>query len=138
MDGEFTVIEHLEELRRRALFSLLALILATAISIPFSPDILKFLKHPSGDVIDRLVFFGPEEAFLIYMRISVSVGLVIAFPVLLFQLWAFLSPAIEERFRKQALSFVFFSSLVFFLGCAFSYFILLPAALKFLLGIDNF
>lgn len=137
MDGEFTIIEHLEELRKRAIFSLLALILATALSVPFSPDILKFLKHPSGGAIDRLVFFGPEEAFLVYMRISVSAGLVIAFPVLLFQLWSFLSPAIGERFKKYAFSFVFFSSLVFLLGCAFSYFILLPAALKFLLNIGK-
>jgi sec-independent protein translocase protein TatC len=137
MDGEFTVIEHLNELRKRILFSLIALIFATAVSVPFSPEILKFLKHPSGGAIDRLVFFGPEEAFLIYMRISMTAGLVIAFPVLLFQLWRFLAPAIGEKFKRYAFFFIFFSSLVFLLGCAFAYFILLPAALKFLLSIGK-
>ena len=137
MYGEFTVTEHLEELRKRVIFSLLALMFATAVSVPFSPVVLKFLKYPSGGAIGRLVFFGPEEAFLIYMRISISAGLVIALPVMLFQLWAFLSPAIDERFKKHAFFFVFFSFLVFLLGCSFSYFILLPAALKFLLNIGR-
>ncbi|MDD5135981.1 MAG: twin-arginine translocase subunit TatC [Candidatus Omnitrophica bacterium] len=137
MYGEFTVTEHFEELRRRVIFSVLALIAATAVSVPFSPVVLKFLKYPSGGAIERLVFFGPEEAFLIYMRISVSAGVVIALPVMLFQLWAFLSPAIDERFRKYAFLFVSVSFLVFLLGCSFSYFILLPAALKFLLSIGR-
>ena len=137
MYGEFTVTEHLEELRKRVVFSLLALVLAVAVSLPFSPVVLKFLKYPSGGAIERLVFFGPEEAFLIYMRISISAGLVIALPVMLFQLWAFLSPAIDERFRRHAFFFVFFSFLVFLLGCSFSYSILLPAALRFLLNIGR-
>jgi Twin arginine targeting (Tat) protein translocase TatC len=137
MYGEFTLTEHLEELRKRVIISLLALMITTAASIPFSPVVLKFLKHPSGGVIERLVFFGPEEAFLVYMRISLTVGLVIALPVVLFQLWAFLSPAIDKRFKKYALLFVLFSFVVFLLGCAFSYFILLPASLKFLLNIGK-
>lgn len=137
MHGEFTVTEHLEELRRRVIFSLIALMLASAASLPFSPAILRFLKYPSGGAVERLVFFGPEEAFLIYMRIGISAGLVIALPVILFQLWAFLSPAIDERFKKYTLLFVLFSFLVFLIGCSFSYFILLPTALKFLLNIGR-
>jgi sec-independent protein translocase protein TatC len=137
MYGEYTVTEHLEELRKRAVSSLIALGLATAASLPFSPAVLKFLKYPSGGAIQKLVFFGPEEAFLIYMRIGLTAGLVIALPVILFQVWAFFSPAIDEKFRKHAFSFVFFSFIVFLLGCAFSYFILLPASLKFLLNIGG-
>jgi len=137
MYGEFTVTEHLEELRRRVIFSLLALLLATAAIVPFAPIVLKFLKYPSGGAIERLVFFGPEEAFLIYMRISISAGLVVALPVMLLQLWAFLSPAIDGRFKKHAFLFVSVSFLIFLFGCSFSYFILLPAALKFLLNIGR-
>ena len=137
MYGEFTVTEHLEELRKRVIFSLLALMLATVAIVPFSPAVLKFLKYPSGGAIEKLVFFGPEEAFLIYMRISISAGLVAALPVILFQLWSFLSPAIDERFKKHAIVFVLISFLVFLCGCAFSYFILLPASLKFLLNIGR-
>ena len=137
MNGEFTVIEHLEELRKRVIFSLAALVLAAVVCVPFSPAILKFLKYPSGGAIEKLVFFSPEEAFLIYMRISMTAGLIIALPVILFQVWAFLSPAIDAKFKKYAFIFVSFSFLVFLLGCAFSYFLLLPAALKFLLNIGK-
>jgi len=137
MYGEFTVTEHLEELRKRVIFSLIALMFATVAIVPFSPVVLKFLKYPSGGAIERLVFFGPEEAFLIYMRISISAGLVAALPVILFQIWGFFSPAIDERFKKYAFIFVSISFLVFLFGCAFSYFILLPAALKFLLNIGK-
>jgi sec-independent protein translocase protein TatC len=119
------------------MFALLALLLATAVSIPFSPQILKFLKYPSGGAIERMVFFGPEEAFLIYMRIALSAGIIIAFPAMLYQLWAFISPAIDTRFKRHAPVFVSASSLAFLAGCAFSYFILLPAALKFLLNIGK-
>lgn len=137
MDGEFTVTEHLEELRRRIILSLAAVMLATLASIPFSSFILKFLKQPAAGSIGRLVFFGPEEAFVIYMKISFISGLIVSFPFIMFQLWAFISPAIGEKIKRQALVFVFFSSLVFILGCAFSYFVLLPAALKLLLGLGG-
>lgn len=137
MYGEFTITEHLEEMRKRMIFSLIALVLATAVSLPLAPVILKFLKYPSGGAIERLVFFGPEEAFLIYMRMALSAGLVISLPVVLFQLWAFFSPAIDARFRRHALVFVALSFLVFLAGCLFSYFILLPTALKFLLNIGK-
>lgn len=133
MDKEFTVTEHLDELRKRIMVSLIAVISATIISIPLASAILKFLKYPAAGLIDRLVFFGPEEAFLIYMKISFMVGLVIAFPIIMAQLWIFIAPAVEDKIKKHAVLFVFLSSLVFILGCLFSYFILLPAALKFLL-----
>ncbi len=137
MDKEFTITQHLDELRKRIIISLIAIILATLASIPLSSAMLKFLKYPAAGLIDRLVFFGPEEAFLIYIRISFISGLIISFPVIMFQLWSFISPAIGERAKRSAFGFVFFSSLVFLIGCAFSYLVLLPAALKFLLSVGT-
>lgn len=130
-------MEHLEELRARALRSLAALALATAVSFPFSARIIQLLKYPAGGSIGPLVFFGPEEAFTVYMRVSFSAGILIALPVILFQVWAFFSPAIDDGFKKHAGWFVVFSSLAFLAGCLFSYFILIPAALKFLLNIGK-
>ena len=137
MEREFTVTEHLEELRRRIIISLAVIIAVTLASFPASSTILKILKYPSAGFIERLVYFAPEEAFLLYMRVSFVAGLIISFPVIMFQLWAFLSPAIEERIKKHALLFVAFSTIVFILGCAFAYFILLPTALKFLLSMGK-
>jgi len=133
MDKEFTVTEHLDELRKRIIFALVSVIATTLITIPFSSDLLQFLKIPAAGRIERLVYFGPEEAFLIYMRISLTAGIVLAFPVIIYQVWAFLSPAIGMRFKRYASLFVTLVSFVFFLGCVFAYTILLPAALRFLL-----
>ncbi|MFH1190266.1 MAG: twin-arginine translocase subunit TatC [Candidatus Omnitrophota bacterium] len=133
MDKEFTITEHLEELRRRALISLFAVIIAAAAAFPLSSHILRFLKYPSGGLIERLVYFGPEEAFVLYVRVSLIAGFIAAFPVIMFQLWAFVSPAMGKDFRKSTLLFALFSSLVFISGCAFAYYMLLPAALDFLL-----
>lgn len=137
MEKEFTITEHLDELRRRIIISIAVLILATLASVPFSPQILQLLKEPASGSIQRLAYFSPEEAFLIYMRISFVTGLVISFPVLIFQVWAFVSPAIGHNIKRSAFLFVFFSSAVFAAGCLFSYFIMLPTALKFLLSLGK-
>ncbi|MBU0605518.1 MAG: twin-arginine translocase subunit TatC [Candidatus Omnitrophica bacterium] len=137
MNKEFTVTEHLEELRRRILLALAAVIISALVIMPLSSYILRFLRSPASGSIERLVYFGPEEAFLLYMRVSLIAGLIVSFPVIMFQFWAFVSPAINRNVRKHALVFVFFSSLVFILGCAFAYYVLLPMALNFLLNMGR-
>jgi len=133
-DRSLTLIEHLNELRKRILISLAALVIATLSSLPFASAVLKVLKIPAGGVIDRLVFFSPQDAFLIYMRIAFLCGFTISLPVILYQLWVFISPALEERFKKGAGRFVFICFVAFILGCCFAYFVLLPPALRFLLS----
>jgi sec-independent protein translocase protein TatC len=135
MDNRFTVAEHLEELRVRIILSLLALGIGTIISVPFAPFMLKALKLPAAGGIDKLAFFSPEEAFLVYMRISVTAGLVISMPVIAYQAWAFLSPAMGEDLKKKAFSFLLPALTAFAAGCLFSYSVILPNALKFLLGL---
>ena len=136
-DKAFTVIEHLEELGRRVIISLVALAICTLACVPFAPLLLEFLKAPAAGSIDKLAYFSPEEAFLLYMRIGLLAGLMVSFPVLAYQLWLFASPAMEERFKKYTLGFVVAASAAFMGGCAFAYLALLPTALKFLLGIGN-
>lgn len=137
MEKELTVLGHLDELRRRIILVLISVAFTTCISIPFASDILKILKYPTGGAIGSLAFFSPEEAFLVYMRISFTSGLIMASPFIIFQIWAFLSPAIEGNLRRSYRMFAVISSAIFIIGCAFSYFVLLPAALKFLLSIGE-
>lgn len=137
MVREFTITEHLEELRGRVLLSLAVIIVFTIASFPASSHILKFLKHPAAGFIDTLVYFSPEEAFLLYMRISFTTGFLLSFPVIMFQAWSFIAPAIDDTFRRRTIFFVGSSSLVFIIGCAFAYQILLPAALQFLLSMGQ-
>lgn len=134
MERELTIIEHLNELRKRIIISLVALGIGTVFSLPFASYGLKILKLPSSGVIEKLVFFSPQEGFMIYMRIAFLSGLIVSMPVILYQVWAFILPAIEERRRRYTVLFIFFCSLSFIIGCLFAYFILIPPALKFLLS----
>ena len=134
MDKPLTLVEHLNELRKRIIISLIALGIATIGSLAFSSRLLEVLKLPAKGAIEKLAFFSPEEAFLIYMRIAFLSGFVISMPVILYEFWAFISPAIENRLRRHATSFILFCSLAFIIGGLFAYFILIPPALKFLLG----
>lgn len=132
-EKDMTMIGHLEEFRKRIIICLAFFILATLAAFPFCGVILRILKLPAAGLIQKLVFFSPAEAFTVYFKIAMLSGLVASVPVLLYQAWKFVSPAIDERFKRYCLTFVGFCSVMFIAGCAFAYFLLLPAALKFLL-----
>jgi sec-independent protein translocase protein TatC len=134
MDNELSLVEHLNELRKRIIICLVALGVATLSALPYASQLLKILKLPARGVIDRLAFFSPEEAFLIYMRIGVLCGFVLSLPVILYQLWGFCSPAMEKKVRKHGVFFITSCFVSFAAGSLFAYYILLPPALKFLLG----
>lgn len=137
MDSKQTLVEHLSELRARIGISLVSLVLASGLGFSFVSPLLAFLKVPSAGLIDKLVFFSPQEAVMIYMRIAFLVGLVISMPVILYQLWLFVRPAMEERLKRHAAYFVFFSTLAFICGCVFAYSIIIPPALKFCLSFSS-
>lgn len=131
---DLTLLQHLEELRRRLIICLIVLAVGCACSFPLSGSILKILKLPASGLIQKLAFFSPQEAFMAYFKIAIFGGLVISVPVILYQTWAFISPAVEDRLRKGPFVFIIFSLIAFIGGCLLAYFLLLPAALKFLLG----
>ncbi|MEW6087195.1 MAG: twin-arginine translocase subunit TatC [bacterium] len=131
-ENTFSVYEHLSELRNRLLWSLGAVIFFTAVSSFYSGDILGILKK-AGGLPEKLVYFSPHEGFLIYFKISFFSGLVIASPLIFYEIWMFISPGLYENERKLILPFVFFSSLFFISGVIFSYVTGIPFLIKFLL-----
>jgi sec-independent protein translocase protein TatC len=137
MDKDLTFIGHLEELRKRIIVSLIWIGAATMASMPFAPQLLTFLKKPASGAIEKLAFFGPQDAFIIYMRIGFMAGFALSFPAVAYQLWKFISPALDDRFKKNTISFVLSCSIAFILGSLFAFLVLLPAALKFLLSFGS-
>src|SRR3989338_5375646 len=101
MDKELTLVGHLEELRRRIIISLVTFAAASCLAFPLSSRMLAILKAPAAGTIERLVFFSPQEAFLIYMKISFFAAPLLSLPVILYQVWAFVSPAVDERLRRR-------------------------------------
>lgn len=134
MEKELTLVGHLSELRSRIIVCLAALAIGSLASLSFASVILGVLRLPAAGLIERLVFFSPQEAFAIYMQVAVLCGWFISMPVILYQLWRFISPAIEERLKRHISSLIFFCFIAFVCGGLFAYFILIPPALKFLLS----
>jgi sec-independent protein translocase protein TatC len=139
MEKKLTLIEHLNELRKRIIIVLISLALTTLISFPFSSFMLKLLKQPAMPFIDKLVFLSPQEAFMVHMRIAFLGGFILSMPVIIYQIMAFVFPALKVQAKKFIIFAVGFCFLSFILGCSFSYFVLAPTALNFLLsfGSDN-
>ncbi len=136
-EPRMTLAEHLEELRRRLGISLAALVIAVAVSWTQVPRLLRWLRQPAGSLLPRFVFFSPAEPFLAYMKLAILAGVALSMPVLLWQLWGFVRAGLRGRERVHGVAFVWWGSVQFLLGVAFAYDLLLPASLRFLLGIGR-
>jgi sec-independent protein translocase protein TatC len=128
------IVGHLEELRKRLWGCLVVIALASMISFTWTDHLIEWLKRPAGPALSRLVFFSPPEAFLAYMKVAITVGLFLSAPILLAQVWAFISPGLTARERRYGFGFVWWGSALFVAGGVFAYWALLPVSLRFLLN----
>jgi len=96
--------------------------------------LLGILKRPFSGIVDKLVFFSPQEALAVYLNISLAFGLLLSLPFILYPIWKFIEPASGDKFKKKVFIFVSGVFASFISGTAFAYFILIPPALKFPLG----
>ncbi len=127
------LLEHLEEFRRRLLRSFLWIGIATAVSFRYSEPILRWLVQPLG----KVVFLSPAEPFLVHLKVAFLSGLLLSLPLLFWEIWQFFTPAFLPSERKPVLLLVLLSVGLFFLGAVFSWAVLIPAALKFLMGFSS-
>ena len=130
-------LDHLEELRKRLLKMIVAAIICVGIALllVIKFDFIGILEKPIVPYLQgrRLVFTHPGDSFSIVMQVSFGLGLSLAAPVLLYQLWAFLSPALYKHEKKVVIPLLCSATLLFALGASLAYFFVLPFALKFLM-----
>jgi sec-independent protein translocase protein TatC len=134
VDDRMPFMEHLGELRTRIMRALYGLLAGTVIALPFSERIVDWLARPVTKLGYELVFTAPAEAFWVQMKVGLIAGVFIASPIILWQVWAFISPGLHQHEKKYAVPFVLIGSLMFILGGTFSLFVVTPYALNFLLG----
>lgn len=127
------LLEHVEALRGHLLRSLAAMAVTSAIGFAFAGRILDWLSKPIGG-ISKLQAIEVTESIGAFMRVSLLTGFALAFPYLCFELFAFVNPGLRRRERVLALMAIPMAFVLFLLGAAFAYFIMLPAALPFLLN----
>ena len=133
---EATLVEHLGELRARLIICLIAIAVAFAVAFAFHEEIIDWLRAPLPD--DRkLVTLAPLEPFTTSIKVSLYAGFAIALPIVLYQLWAFLAPAMEEHTQRIVSVFVAIATVLFAGGVAFGYYVVLPRALDFLTSYDS-
>ncbi len=113
------LFDHLEELRRRILISLLAILVVTAVALAFSNNLLDILLIPSGGL--RLKAFGLMDGFMVRFQIALYIGIAAAFPIWGYELYGFIAPGLLDRERRALLPGLFASSGLFILGVLFGY-----------------
>ncbi len=135
-DEEASLVEHLTELRVRLLICLGAIAPAFAFAYAFHDHLIDRLKDllPPGT---PLVTFGVTEPFITSLKVSFYAALAIVLPILLWQVWAFLAPAVREDTQRVISAFVVLSTVLFASGIAFCYLVVLPRALTFLVEFDS-
>ncbi len=132
-----TLVEHLGELRHRILICLGALVPAFLIAFAFHARIVTWLTGPLPPDHDKLVTLGVAEPFTTSVKVSMYAALALVLPIVLWQLWSFLAPAVDRGTQRVISLFVVFATVLFAAGIAFSYTVVMPAALKFLTNYDD-
>ncbi len=122
MDKRMSIIDHMEELRRRILISLAAILVVSIVAFLFSNKILAVILLPSGGM--KLNAFSLLDGFMIKWQLALYTGVVVAFPVWAFQIYKFISPGLYQNERKLVFPLMFGSLLLFALGAVFGFYLL--------------
>ena len=144
--GRMTLIEHLTELRRRLIISVIAIVVGATIAFLVYNRILHLLQHPYAEVTRhrkgcrpdgcRLIVTNPLQPFIVRLKVATYGGLVLALPVVLWQVWRFITPGLNPKEKRYAIPFIL-SSIVLFAFGGFVAWITFPKALNFLIQIGG-
>jgi sec-independent protein translocase protein TatC len=133
-DVKMTIWEHLQELRKRVLYAAIGTLVGTIGCWTFRVKLLAWLIVPYEkewkahfpNIPLELQTLAPADAFVNYLQLAITGGIVLAIPIIFYQLWAFVSPGLYAREKKYIIPFVFFSTILFLSGVAFAYYVAFP------------
>ncbi|HEX4532721.1 MAG TPA: twin-arginine translocase subunit TatC [Rhizomicrobium sp.] len=136
------LMEHLIELRKRIVYSLIAFFAAFLVCYFLAQPIYGFLTEPlaralKGQPNDHLIYTALYETFFTYVKIGMFGGLCLAFPVIAAQIWLFVAPGLYKNERRAFLPFLFASPVLFIIGAGFVFYVMLPYAIHFFLGFET-
>lgn len=133
--GSMSLQDHLRELRFRLIRCVQILFVATILCWHYAEQVFNFIRKPIEPYLTGggLIYTSPLEKFMAFVKIAVVCGAIVSCPFLIYQLWQFVAPGLYKKERKYAYGFVGSGSFMFLLGNAFSYFVVLPMAFKFLM-----
>ncbi len=133
--AKMTFLEHLDELRKRIIIALSAVAVGTLIAFAFVDRIYNFVMDPLYALLPKggstLVYTEPTEAFILWVWMALLAGILIAMPVVLWQVWLFIAPGLYQKEKKLAIPFIVLASAGFLVGAAFTHYLLFPWMWKF-------
>jgi len=141
--GAMTFFEHLSELRKRIINSLIAVLIGALIGWILAPHFVKWIVKPMTDALTKaglepkLVYSHPAGFLNLLITLSIYLGIVIASPWILYQIWLFVAPALYKHERSAITGFLFSTVFLFLAGIAFGYFVSLPYVLRFLISFQG-
>jgi sec-independent protein translocase protein TatC len=133
-------MSHLEELRKRLIFSAIAVGVGFAASYAFAEQLFGLLVAPLQAVMpegDHLIFTNLPEMFFTYLKVSLLAGVMLVAPYIFYQLWMFIAPGLYQKEKKYVIPFVVTSTFLFVGGSLFGYFVVFPFGFKFFIGFSN-
>jgi sec-independent protein translocase protein TatC len=140
--GRMPLLDHLIELRNRLLWSVGAILVAFLVSYQFKEAIYRFLAHPlaviyAGEPGRKMIFTGLTEAFFTYIKVSFWAAICLSFPVIAVQLWKFVAPGLYKTERGAFLPYLAATPVLFIMGGALAYFVVIPMAFRFFLSFET-
>jgi sec-independent protein translocase protein TatC len=136
-EDQLTLVEHLDELRSRIVICLIVGAVALALCFWQNHLLLEIAAHPLPDHHKRLITFGVTEPFTTTITVAAYGAIILAMPIVLYQLYAYVLPAFSPHERRAVLPILLLFPLLFLAGIAFAYFAVMPAAVKFLLNFND-
>lgn len=138
--GKMSFLDHLDELRRRIVYAVISVFVGFVVAFFFINEIFNFIMRPLQQLLPpggTLIYTDPTEAFLLYIKIALIAGLILASPAVMLQVWLFVAPGLYSHEKKWAIPFVVMSSFFFVLGAAFSHYIVFPLTWRFFVGFTS-
>jgi sec-independent protein translocase protein TatC len=141
-EGRMPLLDHLIELRNRLIWSISAIAIAFVICYQFKEHIYGFLAHPLAVIFEgqtgrHLIYTGLTEAFFTYVKVSLWAAICLAFPVVASQLWKFVAPGLYKNERRAFYPYLFATPVLFAMGAALAYFIVIPIAWRFFVSLET-
>lgn len=137
-DSKAPLLDHLIELRQRLLYCVIALIIAFGVCFTFAADIFAFLVQPLVKAkASQLIYTKLYEAFFVEIKVALFAAFLIAFPIIANQLWLFIAPGLYKSEKRAFLPFLIATPVLFTMGAALAYYVVMPTVFTFLLGFET-
>src|SRR5471030_3059932 len=138
--GKMSFLEHLDELRKRIVNAAIAIAVCVVVGFAFINRIVDYILAPTRHALPvgvKMIYTEPGEAFSLYVQIALIAGVILASPLVMYQVWMFVAPGLYSHKKRLAIPFVLFTTIGFILGAAFNHYVAFPFMMAFFASFNS-